>query len=331
MGLKKHTILWLTILLFIGCSTTHPTLAGIRTVTSQGKVYTPFTHIAPYYNMQPSTSGKTIRLKSKWHTLEFETDSRRCWINGTLVWLCHPVRKAGSQWAIENPEFAKTVDPMVRPYAYLSKVGSKTVVIDPGHGGKDKGATSPRNVYEKLAVFDISKRIRTHLQKKGVRVHFTRNGDTAISLSDRCKKAKKLKADLFVSIHADIAANRSVKGTSAFILAPAGTYSTHSYGSGTPSKTPNPGNKFDLANAALGLRIQQHLLKSTGQTDRGVKRARFSVLRDAPCPATLVEVAFLSNAQEEAMIIDKNGREKIARGISNGILAYLNDVKRSKK
>lgn len=324
----KHSLLLLFILT-MGCAGTSP--SAVRTITAHGKTQVPLNNIAPYYSMSLSEAGKNIRLKNKWTTLEFETNGRRCWINGTLVWLSSPIRKIGWQWAVEATDFNKTVEPSVRPYALLSGAGSKTVVLDPGHGGNDKGAISPRKVYEKLAVLDIAKRVRNHLQARGIRVELTREGDTTLSLADRCKKAAALKGDLFVSIHADIASDRSVKGVSTFTLAPAGTYSTHSYGSGTPSAKTNPGNRFDLANAALGLRIQQHLVKTTGQEDRGVKRARFQVLRDAPCPAVLVETAFLSNAKEEAMIIDANGREKIARGIAEGIAAYLYDVQRAKK
>ena len=327
MRLRQLTPLLIT-LLFL---TTQVTSAAVRTITSRGKTYVPINNIAPYYSMELSESGKKIRLKNKWHLLEFETDARQCKVNGTLIWLCNPVRKIGWQWALEAADFNKTVDPSVRSSAFLAQAGKKTVVLDPGHGGKDKGAVSPRNVYEKLVVLDIAKRVRNRLQARGIRVELTRESDRFVELSGRSKKAAALHADLFVSIHADAASSRSSKGAGTFTLAPAGAYSTHSYGSGKPSSTVNAGNKFDLANIILGYRIQQNLIKATGQTDRGVKRARFQVLRDAPCPAALVEVAFLSNAAEEAMLIDANGREKIAHGIADGITAYLNDVSRAKK
>ncbi len=81
---------------------------------------------------------------------------------------------------------------------------------------------------------------------------------------------------------------------------------------------------------ALSYRIQQNLIRATGQEDRGVKRARFEVLRDAPCPATLVEIAFMSNPKDEAIVMDPAGRDRIARGIADGIVAYLTDARRSK-
>jgi len=329
MGSKKIILSGLILCLFF-CACATPSQAGIRTVTSRGKTYVPFNNIADYYGMKLSTpSKKSLRLRSQWNTLEIETDSRRCRINDTLLWLNHPARKVGWQWAIEDDDFDKLIDPAVRPYAFLKNAGSRIVVLDPGHGGKDLGAVSPRKVYEKLLVMDVAKRVRNKLQARGLTVHLTRDNDQRLSLSERTKKAKKWNADVFVSLHAD-SAGKSAKGAATFILSLPKCYSTLSYGKGIPSGKTNSGNRFDLANAVLGYRIQQNLIKATRQDDRGVKRARFQVLKDAPCPAALVEMAFITNPQEEALVIRATHREKIATGIANGIAAYLNDVKRAK-
>jgi N-acetylmuramoyl-L-alanine amidase len=294
-------------------------------------VYVPINNIIPYYGMELSkTSKDLLQLKNKWHTLEFETNSRRCWINGTLVWLNNPVRKIGRQWALENPDFQKTVDPSVRPYAFLKNAGSRVVVLDPGHGGSDKGATSPRKIYEKLLTKNIANRVRNLLQARGFTVYLTREDDRNLSLSERTKIAARRNADVFVSLHAD-SAGKTAEGAGTFVLSLPKEYSTHSYGKGTASTTTHPGNTFDLANQALGVRIQQHLIKNTGQNDRGVKRARFQVLREAPCPAALVEMAFITNPKEEQFVLSKSGQDKLARGITDGIAAYLYDVNRAKK
>ncbi len=327
MGSKKIILSGLTLCLLLGALSTQ---AGIRTVTSRGNTYVPLNNIADYYGMKVSQSGKDrIRIRSQWNTLEFETNGRRCWINNTLLWLNHPARKIGWQWAIEDDDFNKLIDPAIRPYAFLKNSGSQVVVLDPGHGGKDLGAVSPRKVYEKLLVMDVAKRVRNQLQARGLTVHLTRDSDKTLSLSDRTQKAARWNADIFVSLHAD-SASKKAKGSSVFILSRPGCYSTHSYGKGKPSATKNSGNRFDLANAVLGYRIQQNMIKNTRQTDRGVKHARFQVLKEAPCPAALVEMAFITNPQEEALVIRASHREKIAKGIANGIAAYLNDIKRAK-
>lgn len=327
MRTKKRTALWLAATLLL---TTGSALSAIRTISSRGLEYVPINNISPYYGMKTSSPSKDkIQLKSRWQNIEFETDSRRAWINGTLLWLNNPVRKIGWQWAVQEPDFSQTIEPAIRPYAFLRGAGSRVVVLDPGHGGKDLGAISPRKIYEKLLTKNIANRVRNLLQPRGVKVYLTREKDQTLSLSERTKKAKKWNADVFVSLHAD-SAGKTAEGAGTFILSLPGCYSTHSYGKGAISKTVHPGNKFDRANQALGMRIQQHLIKNTGQTDRGVKRARFQVLREAPCPAALVEMAFITNPKEERFVLSKSGQEKLARGIADGIAAYLYDIKRAK-
>ncbi|MDD3275680.1 MAG: N-acetylmuramoyl-L-alanine amidase [Kiritimatiellales bacterium] len=328
---RKKALLLLTASLLTVLTAT-PSFAAVRTITSRGKSYAPLANIAAYYGMTSSEPAKRrVRLQNKWNKIEFQTDSRNVWINGTLVLLSEPARKVGWQWAIDTTDFNKTIEPAVRPQEFLKTAGTRTVVLDPGHGGNDKGTSSPRNVQEKLVVLDVSKRVKSKLEACGINVKLTRESDSALDLSARCRKAAALKADLFISIHANATANRSVRGTETFVLSLPGRYSSNSYGSGKPPVSVNTGNRYDIANLALGFRIHQNLVKATGQEDRGVKRARFEVLRDAPCPASLVEIAFLSNAKDEAMAIDPAGRDRMARGIADGIVAYLADVNRAKK
>jgi N-acetylmuramoyl-L-alanine amidase len=305
--------------------------AGVRTVTSRGKSYVPVSAIASYYAMSSSTpSKKRIRLQNKYNKIEFETESRSMWINGTLVWLSEPVRKVGWHWAIDTLDFNKTIEPAVRPQEFLKNTGTRTVVLDPGHGGDDKGASSPRKMHEKQIVLDIAKRVESKLQAQGIKVELTRESDRDLDLSTRCRKAAALRADLLVSIHANSTANRSVRGAETFVLALPGRYSSNSYGGNKPSTSLSTGNRYDIANMALGYRIHRNLIKATGQEDRGVKRARFEVLRDAPCPAVLVETAFLSNSKDEAILSDPAGRDRMARGIADGIVAYLSDASRAR-
>ena len=330
MRLNKNALLSVIGLMVIFTAAT--AFAGVRTVTSRGKTYVTLSNLASYYAMTVTQPAKTrIRLQNKYNKIEFETESRSVWINGTLIALNEPVRKVGWSWAIDALDFNKTIEPVARPTEFLKNAGTRTVVLDPGHGGDDKGTTSPRSIQEKKVVLDVANRVRNRLQARGINVELTRESDRNLDLETRSRKAAGLRADLFVSIHANSAGpNRSVRGAETFVLALPGRYSSNSYGGGKlPSETSN-GNRYDTANMVLGYRIQQNLLKATGQEDRGVKRARFEVLRDAPCPAALVEMAFLSNPKDEAIAIDPAGRDRIARGIADGIAAYLADVSRAK-
>lgn len=308
-----------------------PAWSAVRTLTYKGSTWVPLSNIAAYYGMEVSQPSKDrIRLRNRWHTLEFETDDRRCEVNGTLLWLNNPVRRTGWQWSLKEPDFSKTVEPAIRPYAFLKNAGCRVIVLDPGHGGRDRGAVSPRRIYEKLLTKNIANRVRKRLESRGFTVYLTREDDVFLSLSERCEIAARRNADIFVSLHAD-SASASADGAGTFVLSLPGQYSTHGYGQGTPSTTKHPGNRHDLANQALGTRIQQHLIQATGQTDRGVKRARFQVLREAPCPAALVEMAFITNPKEERFVLSESGQDKLARGIADGIAAYCSDVKRAQK
>ncbi len=287
-------------------------------------------YIARLYSMALATVGRKVVMKNKWNTIEVETNSRRAWINGVMVWLHHPCRKSGSGWAIREVDFKKSIDPILRSYAYLPSTAPRMVVLDPGHGGKDSGAVGKRKVYEKLAVLSIAKRVKAHLEAKQIQVRMTRSTDTFVPLEKRSGFAAKAGADLFVSIHADGAADSSAHGVETFAMTVAGGDSSNYYGQGGDKST-GKGNQHDAANAVLGFSLQSNLLKTSKRSDRGLRRARFSVLKNAPCPAALVECGFLTNPEEEALMIDANYREAVARGISNGILGYITLAGRVRK
>lgn len=307
-------------------------LAGARlpAIAAAESAYISLAYIARLYSMGTSTAGKKVVMKNKWNTIEVETDSRRAWVNGVMLWLHHPCRKSGHNWAVREVDFKKGIDPILRAYAHVPTRAPRLVMLDPGHGGKDAGALSPRKVYEKLAVLSIARSVKAHLEAKKIPVRLTRSTDTFISLQQRSNIAAKADADLFVSIHADGAADSRANGVETFVMTAAGCDSSNHYGQGG-NKSPGRGNQYDAANAVLGFSIQSNLLKMSKRSDRGLRRARFSVLKKAPCPAALVECGFLTNPEEEALMIDPNYREAVARGISNGIIGYITIVNRAGK
>lgn len=311
-------------------------LAGCRTATKveafpAHKGYVSLSYMARLYTMHMSRSGKRMRLVNKYNTLEFEEHSRRVWINGTLLWLHYPSRGSGSNWSIREDDFKKVIDPILRAYAYVPKHLPKVVVLDPGHGGKDTGAIGPHKVYEKNVALDIAKRVRKILESRGIKVRMTRTGDTYPTLSQRSAYAKKVGAGLFISIHADAAADSSVSGVETFVSTIAGAESSNSFGRGGADTSPRKNNRYDAANSVLGFSLQRNHVKASGREDRGLRRARFAVLKNAPCPAALVECGFLTNHSEESLLNSASYRENIAHGIANGIFGYFTLIKHASR
>lgn len=306
-------------------------LAGCRSKTvearSSSKSAVSLPYIARLYSMRISASGDHIRLENKWNNIEFETNGRRVWINGVMIWLHKPTFRIGGTWAVKDVDFFKGIDPILRSYAYLPKSQPKLVVIDPGHGGKDSGAIGSNKVYEKNVVLDISIRVQRLLEEKMIKVRMTRTGDTYPTLQQRSDYATQVGADLFVSVHADGAGDSSANGVETFISTASGYESSNHYGQGGDTST-QKNNRFDAANAVLGFSLQSNHVKASQRSDRGLRRARFAVLKNAPCPAALVECGFLTNPAEENLLNSSSYRDNVARGIANGILGYFTLAKR---
>ena len=204
---------------------------------------------------------------------------------------------------------------------YQPKPDEHVIVLDPGHGGTDHGTRSATKRSEKEFTLDVAKRVEQHLAGSGARVYLTRRSDTTMSLEARNRYAADRRASLFVSIHFNAAVS-SARGIETFCLPPVGASSTASDRVRSSDRQPQTANRFDAENVWLAHLIQKSLRQATGAADRGVRRARFQVLRDATCPAALVECGFLSNSSEAKRIYTTTYRDTLAKGIAEAILEY---------
>ncbi len=219
------------------------------------------------------------------------------------------------------------------------------VMIDPGHGGKDSGAVGKAGTYEKHIVLQIAKRLKKRIDGiDGMRAVLTRNRDKYVTLRGRLALANKLKPDLFVSIHADAAQNRSAKGASVFILSNSGASSKTAKWiaqreNAVDSKYGSDSGDFssDVSNVLLGM--QQDItiegshrlanktlkrLKRIGKVHkRRVERAGFAVLKSPSIPSMLVETAFISNPDEERKLKTSSHQKKIVEAVAKGIEEYF--------
>lgn len=210
----------------------------------------------------------------------------------------------------------------------------KTIIIDPGHGGKDPGAVG-RAGQEKRIVLGISKMLRDLLVEKGYHVRMTRETDVYIPLENRAQFATKGQGDLFVSIHANSSHSTGASGIETYYLALASDESAR-----ITAARENAGANYSIQaldklvadilkesksseSRSLAEFIQEQLVASTGARNRGVKHAPFVVLIGTKVPSVLIEIGFLSNSTEGRKLVTKAYQRKIVRAIAEGIERYV--------
>lgn len=190
----------------------------------------------------------------------------------------------------------------------------KVVVLDPGHGDDDPGATSG-GVEEKALNLSVSLKVKSRLEAKGYEVIMTRKDDTFLELNERAELANKSKANIFVSIHTN-AFNGSAYGIE--------TYSYNRKGNALNPLVANNSNR-SIQSGALALSVQNALINKTGAYNRGNKMANFHVVRETNMAAILVEMGFVDNTSERAKLKTNAYQDKIADGIATGIINYFNN------
>lgn len=188
----------------------------------------------------------------------------------------------------------------------VNTIAGKIIVVDPGHGGSDPGAIGSSGTYEKDITLAIALKLRNLLRNAGATVIMTREDDIYPMLNERTDLANQLNADLFVCVHCNSLNREDPGGTETFYA---------------PKRAADSGK---LAQA-----IQRELVKSITLFDRGVKPAEFYVLNRTNMPSALVETAFISKKEEEALLLDPNFQDKVARGIYQGIMAYFGQTSES--
>jgi len=239
----------------------------------------------------------------------------------------------------------KTADAQLKADKPGKMVRMLTIALDPGHGGEDPGASGKNGSHEKDIVLAIAKRLKAKIEEHpNMRVMLTRDGDYFVPLGTRVDKARKVQADLFVSIHADAFVQASARGSSVFVLSEKGASSSaarwladkenlaDSIG-GVNVKSHDrqlASVLFDLSTTAQindSLKLGKSVLGEIGGVNRlhkgAVEQAGFAVLKAPDIPSILIETAFISNPEEEAKLLDDAYQDKLADAIVNGIRRYF--------
>lgn len=183
-------------------------------------------------------------------------------------------------------------------YQQSGPLSNITIVLDPGHGGKDEGAKGINGSLEKNLNLRTAKELKIKLEKLGATVYLTRNNDTFISLSNRIFFTLKKDADLFISIHYNSSPSSKPEGTT--------TYYYH-----------------EQKDKDFATTIHNHLLRKIQTFNRDVLYGDYHVLRENLIPSTLLELGFISNKREEQYILSKKYQQDITTAITEGIIEYV--------
>ena len=257
--------------------------------------------------------------------------------------------KVGSKYALSNENsFAGSYSSSSSKSSSKAKTVNKKkiIVLDPGHGGKDPGAIGYSGVYEKNITLAMAKELKVILEKEGYKVHLTRSTDIFIPLRDRVKIARKYNADLFMSIHADSAVNRSAKGLSVYTLSE----------TASDKEAAALAERENKADVVAGLNLLEHskevsdilinlaqretmnrssefasfmvqeMRKSVKLRDNTHRFAGFAVLKAPDVPSVLLEMGYLSNRTEERLLKQKDYRLKLAVSTSKAVEKYFDNM-----
>ena len=231
--------------------------------------------------------------------------------------------------------------------ARVSDARDIVVAVDAGHGGEDPGAIGPGGTHEKTVVLQIAKRLVDAINReRGIRAVLTRTGDYYLPLRKRIELARRHKADLFISIHADAFTNHKVRGSSVYVLSNRGASSEHARWLAERENASDlvGGVSLDdkdslLASVLLDLSQTASLeasidvaeevlagLKKVGKVHKpGVESAAFAVLKSPDIPSLLLEAAFISNPQEEKNLKSSAYQRKLAQAVATGVKRYFED------
>lgn len=269
-------------------------------------------------------TGHNARLT---FNVDSRSDARRAEINGVQVWLAFPVLERNGRVLISESDLSDTLGPVLSPPSVPRGYRIDRICLDPGHGGKDPGNRAGSNEEKKYTLL-LAEEAAAELRTAGFRVYLTRGSDSYVDLPTRPDIARRHEADLFISLHFNSTedSRNEVKGVEIFCCTPAGATSTNARGEGDTRWV--AGNRNDENNMLLAYLMQKSYTKNLNVEDRGVKRARFQILREATMPAILIEGGFMSHPAEGRKIYEPAYRKQMAHAIVDGVLAYKRAVQK---
>lgn len=302
---------------------------SVESINAGGVTYLRARAWADANGLEPAwvVRDKTLQLSRAAAKIQLTVNSERITFNGMLIVLSRPVIAQNGAVYFSKLDADTVLSPLLSPPRLPAGKKIRTICIDAGHGGIDPGYIVSSKQEKKYTLL-FAQEVRDLLAKQGFKVVMTRTRDTFIDLGDRAAFANRSKADLLVSLHFNaFPQDKSINGAETYCLTPAGASSSNAGGVGAGTGA-SRGNSNNEENVHLAYQLQKSLVRQAGSDDRGVKRARFQVLREANMPAALIETGFMSNAAEGKRIFDATSRKTLAKAIADGIVAYKKAVER---
>ncbi len=282
------------------------------------------------YRIANGGNSREFTLTNRVSRLIFRSQAQGMSLDGLDVRLTAPVRQVGNSFLIASRDVETLLNPLLNPPRRTARKPIRTIAISAGHGGKDPGHVEGRH-QEKRYTLLLAQNLQRQLIRAGFKVILIRDTDAFIDLDDRPTRAARSKADLFVSLHFngfEGPGARQVSGAETYCLTPAGASSTNDTGNNGGGSY--PGNRFNSDNIVLAHEIHRAIVEGTPLPDRGLRRARFRELTLLRMPGVLVEGGYMTHPTDAASIYLVEGRTKLARAITDGILSYKRLVERKR-
>ena len=297
--------------------------AGWDLIKIGGRDYVSVEGIKRFYQFTKLTrAGDSVMLENPKVEMKLKVGGNECLMNNVKFVFSHSVMASGNGVYVSRMDLAKLIDPVLRPKFIENASDFRTVILDAGHGGKDPGATNPIGT-EAAYNLRLATRLKGLLEAKGYKVKLIRDSDRFYSLQERVDIANTVKENaIFVSLHFN-SGGRHARGIETFTLSPPGVshYGANLKASDAVART---GNEHDSANIALATALHGSVLRRLGNNtlDRGIKRARFSVLSGVKHPAVLFEGGFMSHPHEARLIANESYQSALAQGMVDAIARY---------
>lgn len=296
-------------------------------VTHDGRRYVPISDVARFYGMNHTVSGvNSFRLTGGGRTMEGRAGTKEVLIDGTKYILCFPIVARPQGAMLSAMDVTKIIEPVLRPGKIQNATQVRTVILDAGHGGHDSGAIGPTG-REKDFALDVAKRAKLLLEQRGLKVLLTRNTDKFIPLEKRSEFANRQANAIFISIHFNKSKTGQASGIETFALAPRGVPSMGEEDVTVNAVREYPGHARDAENILLATAVHSSMLRYCPLPDRGIKRARFHVIRQTRIPSVLIEGGFMCHPLDARMIASAAFRQRLAMAITDGVVRFQRAVR----